>query len=593
MKIYKLMAIAFVLMALLCNCSNDSDRAVSPAQAADPTDPADADPGVHSVTGLPLTEDGWTDFAALIQGDAAAAAQAGAYDDARVVFVSSSDGDDATGQIYSILDITFDENGMFQPQGPVNAFATLAEAYTNVRSGYPDILLLKRGDEWAERQTFNSELKSGRSITERSIVATYGTGDRPKLYNLYINGRLAQFTIVAGLHSWFDDWLEDNTARFINITNETSKHQLYEDLYSDRQYSNKIQSGADGFIENIVIRRCVFKDYAAWDGIFYTWKVRDFLFEENIFYKPRRARLDDDDELYVAHGRHFYLAPFDSQTDTITIRRNIFYGGERESIDIRSGGIMDNNLSLKNDLTTIGGRGGSADKIQSAQVVNNVFLEGTPNTSDGNTLNLINIDGGIVRGNIWTDEIDLGIGINTINIVGFEDVHIAKNIDISENIVYGFSGAGAARALTVSSDLQEVENLTIDSNEFQYVNGSAEIILHREWQADRFAGFTYSDNRYYSTAAESGWFTPGGTLAGWIAESGETGAQAGLITSYSDPDRTIRTYNQALGGGADTEEFMLEALKQSRHNWRSEYTACGVNNYIRAGFDKDPVECAF
>jgi len=530
---------------------------------------------IHGFTGLPLTEDGWTDFEALVREG---------YADARVIFVSSSEGNDSTGQIYGIGDVTFDVNGMFQPTGAVNPFQTIAAAYGNIRNGYPDILLLKRGDEWVEKQSFGSALKSGRSIAERSIVATYGAGDRPKLYDLYINGRLAQFTIVTGLHSWHGDWRE--SGRFINITNETSQHQLYEDLYSDRQSNNKIQSGSGGFIENIVIRRCFFTDYEAWDGVFYTWKVKNLLFEENVFSKPRRP---EDDTRYA---RHLYLSPFDEKTDTITLRRNIFYAGERESIDIRAGGVVENNLSLQNDLTTVGGRGGSTDKIQTLQFTNNVYLEGTPNTNNSNSLSLINIDGGVVRGNIWTDNSNLANSANTISITGSETVKIAKNIEISDNIIYGFSSPTSGRAFSVANSFQTVENLTISNNHFQYIYGSEEIILHREWQTDRFAGFTYSNNRYHSTRAESGWFTPGGTLAGWIAESGETGAQAGIV-NYFDPLRNIKTYHQSLGGAADTEAFMSEVIQQSRHNWRPAYTACAANNYIREGFDKDPVECTF
>jgi hypothetical protein len=56
------------------------------------------------------------------------------------------------------------------------------------------------------------------------------------------------------------------------------------------------------------------------------------------------------------------------------------------------------------------------------------------------------------------------------------------------------------------------------------------------------------------------------------------------LTGYPDPNRTVGTYNASLGGSPTLLGFLAEARKQSKDNWRPQYTAEAVNIYIRAGF---------
>ncbi|MEO0337439.1 MAG: hypothetical protein AAF202_13675, partial [Pseudomonadota bacterium] len=55
--------------------------------------------------------------------------------------------------------------------------------------------------------------------------------------------------------------------------------------------------------------------------------------------------------------------------------------------------------------------------------------------------------------------------------------------------------------------------------------------------------------------------------------------------NYPAPERNIETYSQeVLGLSANIPAFMLEAKKQSRFNWRAEYTTEAITQYIRAGY---------
>jgi hypothetical protein len=101
-----------------------------------------------------------------------------------------------------------------------------------------------------------------------------------------------------------------------------------------------------------------------------------------------------------------------------------------------------------------------------------------------------------------------------------------------------------------------------------------------------FNGLSFSGNSYFSARPAGQWFYVAGAaadLAGWTTRSGETGA-TGTAVSYPDPGRTVEAYNATLGKAATFAAFIAEARKQSKTNWRKEYTAAEINNWIRAGF---------
>jgi len=73
------------------------------------------------------------------------------------------------------------------------------------------------------------------------------------------------------------------------------------------------------------------------------------------------------------------------------------------------------------------------------------------------------------------------------------------------------------------------------------------------------------------------------TLAGWLDEAKDSGNRL-QKAEFAAPNRTVGTYHETLGKEATLEAFLLEACKQSKRNWRREYTAKAVIEYIRDGF---------
>jgi len=54
---------------------------------------------------------------------------------------------------------------------------------------------------------------------------------------------------------------------------------------------------------------------------------------------------------------------------------------------------------------------------------------------------------------------------------------------------------------------------------------------------------------------------------------------------FLDSSRNINTYMAHIGLNGGLKEFMIEARKQQKGNWREEFTVAKVNEYIRAGFE--------
>jgi len=95
--------------------------------------------------------------------------------DSRVIYVSSSDGDDSNDGLT-----------------PDTAKATPEAGFALIRDGFPDFLLLKRGDTWRDTTLTRRDLgdgrvgrvefKSGRSEKERIVISSYGNSTvRPRL----------------------------------------------------------------------------------------------------------------------------------------------------------------------------------------------------------------------------------------------------------------------------------------------------------------------------------------------------------------------------------------------------------------------------
>ena len=160
-----------------------------------------------------------------------------------------------------------------------------------------------------------------------------------------------------------------------------------------------------------------------------------------------------------------------------------------------------------------------------------------------------------------------------INLSGVSQNHV----DIHDNLMYGLRGAN----LIVTASAIDWNGVNIRSNWMQVPEYTSPFVIH----SGPFTGVAYQDNQYYAPSADS-LFRVDGTDLSYVEWSSlyETGSSNTQV-QYVDPDRTVESYHQSIGKPGTFGSFILEARRQSKFFWRSEYTAETVNAYIKAGFE--------
>ncbi len=286
--------------------------------------------------------------------------------------------------------------------------------------------------------------------------------------------------------------------------------------------------------------------------------------------------------LYIQHSIPSHQVTL-ANPPHVVVRGNIVARSASEGIQQRTGGVLEENLFIKNSSNLLGRTG---------RAFNNVFLDsrdidlGIPR---GGGLGVQNAgqegEESEVYSNIFAHRTEPAtynvgaIGISTY------PVYQLTHASIHDNIVYDWhiEGAGEAHALAIG----EGATASIFRNQFQMPRG--EYVVRIPYLTG--STLSFAENHYYSVHPYPFWFgspvclyTNFCNFSSWPAVSGESGAIFSQI-NYRDPERDIPTYmRDIINAEPSLDAFMTEALKQSKDNWRQQYTARAVNDYIREGF---------
>src|SRR5262249_37437944 len=187
---------------------------------------------------------------------------------------------------------------------------TLYKGASLLRSGYPDWLLLKKGDTWTDQalETAPGDNfgRGGRSSTEPMLVASYGTGARPLIktvngYNAiqFQGGTGGNYVAVVGLefYSYQRDPSNPSYVGDANVLNANGIFmlngfgwQLVEDCKISF-YGNNLSypvndlgnTGANLSLRRNVIVDAYNRDTVAHSQGIYTGGITGVLLEENLF----------------------------------------------------------------------------------------------------------------------------------------------------------------------------------------------------------------------------------------------------------------------------------------------------------------------
>lgn len=321
----------------------------------------------------------------------------------------------------------------------------------------------------------------------------------------------------------------------------------------------------------------------------------------------------------TVYNRNMYLSAGYGNT---TVRGNIDADGASGGVQLRMGGVVEDNLFLQDPQAIVFGHGENpAQSVTRGVIRGNVVLNSRDidTQSQGTGILLIGTAAGRYNAT-YARDIEVYNNIvahnkrSTFNVKAF-GINLRKgsgDILIRDNIAYDWHRQGDPAdnrgPLMFISVGPGVDNVRIRDNDFQNPErGMLATVVDGD-----FSGVTMSGNKYYSGSADpggrnSGWFSihrsrskpstsflkkltaklfasgPVISSSEWFSESGETDYKKGKVR-YPDPNRDIASYMRSLGKTPTLEAFIAAASEQSRYNWRKEYTAHDVNQYIRDGF---------
>ena len=478
--------------------------------------------------------------------------------DSRIVYVSDSTGDDANDGL-SVM----------------TAKKTIQAGKSLMRNGFPDHLLLKRGDVFSNQRFHNWSSLSGRSSTEPMLLGTYGNGPRPVVKpphddpGIYMSSGCSYLAII-GIHFYPESRDPDSPAfvdsapaagiRYKDLSRYNQQWFLVEDVCIESCATGVVVEvrghGTTTGLAGFQLRRSVVIDSYAVGGHSQGMFVRGvdgILIEENVFdhngwYGDRTtggsvgARATTfNHNIYMDNENPWESSNTQDQRQSVIVRNNIFSRASASGIQMRPGGTLENNLGIRNaDFKAGGGSqgNGAIDPATpdgaDATVRLNVILETTDiGDSDplGRGLTLQNIRTATVCQNIIAHEI--ASPVNTYGVIAGRSNNPQPAIEFDRNTIYEYY-RGA---------IHNTHDAVIDPEE----------------------------NNNYWDAASVPWPVTGTNRNSEDVE-------------FVDPNRSVASYNATLGGAATFEAFIAEARKQSKENWRPEYTASAVNDYIRAGF---------
>lgn len=534
--------------------------------------------------------------------------------DSRLIYVSSSEGNDETGEFYAPRDI---DN--IQDPGLLKPFKSIKAAINQTRKGYPDWILLLRGDEW--EIGFRAELKAGRSIDERAVFTSYGNSTKRPMITKSEGREMLRiwsnrnYMVVKGISfhalgrdpdsSSFLGW--GNVGDVDGILIYGPENTVMGSILLEDNHFNYLSKGIsiDGDADHvdIVIRRNIIRNSYSEDGHAQGMGASSasVLLEENVFDHNGwlvQQRVEGQGEKSQGQATIFnHNTYFRRSVDTI-FRNNIFLRpssihnkwtanpGTRGVDEIVSRNlVIENNLYVGGEIGISAGGNDDYDnghRWANIKIQDNVMLaigRDRPTNRDlGWYIDAIDWDGGTICGNyLLKNDNPLVQNINGIKLNGH-----SRDVNVSKNIIYDLFMTASSNnngAIRMNSDPKS--NIRIFDNNIQLAGSKIRPVI-----SENVASTEFDNNVYFSGADLDQWFRVDGnnnSFDSWQDLSGDMGSSIEQ-QYFSQPERSFESYLSSIGLGASLDDFIEAVSSQSEHTWGERFSALTINRYIKQGY---------
>lgn len=532
-----------------------------------------------SVSAQPPVVNGWTQFAPS--------------SDSRIIYVSSSDGNDATAQNYSTASAEIG-NDPFLPAGTIYPYQTLSAASAQLRNGYADWLLFKKGDVF-NNQNFGVTTLNGKNKNEPMLIASYGSScNRPVINTgnqtfIDLTGASASFLAFAGLHIEAGTRSGTDEPIGFRIIMAPFDNILIEDCHITKFFQNLAMHdpvSQNATRSNLRVRRsCITDAYvisSAHANAMFIANIDTVLFEENLLdHNGWSSSVLGANPTGFRHNSYFQVT-----NRNVFFRENIVARAAATGGGIRSGGIVFDNTFLSNPQNLQFGTHETTinwpAEFVSGEVSYNVVLDSrTESFEAGKGINIQRTKNTDVHHNIVAHFTP----VSDYNLALF--FNETENVQVRENIIYNWgnntsSGPAYSGGIVAGASLLGTNQIYSNAVQIKNMKGFCQI------KYGTFDNIFYSDNNYYNVVSSNNWFEPSGSYSVWLSESSEINSSV-IEINYPDPARNVETYLSSLGISGDLETFLESRRNMNKCNWNDDYTANNFNNYIREGFGQAPV----
>lgn len=541
--------------------------------------------------------------------------------DTRVMYVSAT-GNNTTGTVYTSANHP-DWTHPQSPSGTINSFASFAAAYANVRQGYPDWVLFKRGDTFYDQLVV---MKSGRSVSEPLFVGAYGSSGLSPLLKLPDGTADGISLVPTSAYAYSQQYVGVQGIRFYSYTRNPddpgySKNTGADGIDIYGRYMNNILiegcgfsygnnnrvSGIAGYglATDITFRRNLFtnnyseESHSMGLGAGYT---ENFLLEENIFdHNGWLIKSNDGDAYNKTDGQacaHNHSTYFSGDKNSI-FRGNISL--RPSSIHFKhaiSAGpvsvenlLHDNNLLVDGEIGfDVAGNGPDLGVgIKSYTASNNIFYKiGLSDmTERGVSWAMAPANVGAEGANIYSNFVlnkDLPTTIGDVGLVLGIDAAgtytTLNNTSVHDNVF--MSGPGAGFALWVK---KTGVGSTIQNNYFEVQDNNYKM-LYSELPEGEATAYSFIGNQYFKASGGKLYKTSSTTEIDhtqWQTLFEPTATFTEM--EFPDETRSVETYMASIGETATIDAFIEKCRSQDRYNWDTRFTAPVVNAWIKKGFN--------